>query len=147
MADPDGPVTVAGKTLLHQTRDATPVTSMAWSGSTVASAAEDGSVIVWEVTSGAVVARREFGASASAITVDTHGRRVAAASYSDRIQVREIDGWQLLVDLPEGDANVISLVFSPDGGALGRPQPAPGRCATGRCRRGLRVRQSSLPTC
>lgn len=117
-ADPDGPVTIAGKTLLHQTRDATPVTSVAWSGSTVASTAEDGSVIVWDVASGAVVARREFGDSASAITVETHGRRVAAATYSDRIQVREIDGWRLLVDLPEGDANVISLAFSSDGGLL-----------------------------
>lgn len=116
--DPDGPVTIAGKTLPHQTRDATPVTSVAWSGSTVASAAEDGSVIVWDVASGAVVARQEFGDSASAITVDTHGRRAAAATYSDRIQVREIDGWRLMVDLPEGDANVIGLALRSDGGLL-----------------------------
>jgi WD40 repeat protein len=87
-------------------------------GTSLVSAATDGSVIRWDARSGQVLAQHSFGDDVSAAALSGAGDLVAVATFGDRVQVREVDSWQSRVDVPEGAANVRSLALSPDGALL-----------------------------
>lgn len=85
---------------------------------TLFSAADDGSVNVWDVATGTRRARWSVAPGTSAVALGDHGRLVAAATYDDEIVVRRVADHKVLVRVDEGKGNVREIAFSPDGSLL-----------------------------
>ncbi|MFC8343541.1 TIR domain-containing protein [Streptomyces sp. NPDC057280] len=119
----DGTIALAdGRTLRHALGDrSTDVSlrSLALSEDerTLYSAADDGSVNVWDVASGTPRSRWALGNGISAMAFGDHGRLLAVARGEWLLVYRTSDH-RRLVKVPEGAANVRELVFAQDGSLL-----------------------------
>jgi WD40 repeat protein len=116
---PDGTITVAG-TLHHDLRDGVEpaLAALAFDGSTLVSAATDGSVVRWDVTTGRVASRQDSGQEASAAALSADGRRAAFAGFDDRIRVIDTGSGRVLLDIAEADDNVVGLALDAAGSQL-----------------------------
>ncbi|MGW3123696.1 WD40 domain-containing protein [Streptomyces sp. NPDC001107] len=122
----DGTIAV-GRLTLHHTLQGDPaddvsLRSLAVSrdGRTLYSAATDGSVRLWNTSTGRQRTEWSLGTRATAVAFGDHGRLLAAAPYGKdyRVVVRTVADRRTLVDLPVGDENVRNLAFSADGSLL-----------------------------
>lgn len=120
--NPDGTITVAGRTLHHELRGQTTanvLAVLAFDGSTLVSAGGDGSVVRWTHATDTRPGQQETGQEASAVALSANGRRAAFASFDDRVRVVEVGGERrVLLDIPEGPENIRGLALDTAGSML-----------------------------
>lgn len=119
----DGTISLSGLTLRHK------LSSQAWEvylrsvalsedERTLFSAGDDGSVSVWDVSSGTRRTRWSLESTATAIAFDRHGRLIAAAHRNGPLVVHRVTDHKLLLKVSDSIESADVLTFSPDGSML-----------------------------
>jgi WD40 repeat protein/serine/threonine protein kinase len=86
-------------------------------GQRLAAASYDGTVRVWDVTTGEAVVRPPLrhGAAATGVAFSPDGQRLASASLDGTVRVWDTTSWRPLLVLPDPTGGVWCVTFSPDG--------------------------------